>query len=296
MIRKRSYGDISFSVINGTFLLLLGIVTLYPFLNLLAISFNDPLDTIKGQVTLWPHHFTLNNYKIVFQNDALYSAVLMSVARTVIGTTLSVLCTTMLAYTLSRKEYFLRKPINMIIVISMYVNGGLIPGYLLIKSLGLTNTFFVYIIPGLVGVFNVIIVRSYFDQLPEGLIESARIDGASDFAILFKIIIPVSLPVLATITLFIAVGHWNSWFDNYLYNTRENLNVLQYELMKILTQSTAQVSSEAAGYVDPDALAVTTPQSIRATMTIVATFPILLVYPFLQKYFIKGMTVGAMKE
>lgn len=296
MIRKRSYGDISFSVINGTFLLLLGIVTLYPFLNLLAISFNDPLDTIKGQVTLWPHHFTLNNYKIVFQNDALYSAVLMSVARTVIGTTLSVLCTTMLAYTLSRKEYFLRKPINMIIVISMYVNGGLIPGYLLIKSLGLTNTFFVYIIPGLVGVFNVIIVRSYFDQLPEGLIESARIDGASDFAILFKIIIPVSLPVLATITLFIAVGHWNSWFDNYLYNTRENLNVLQYELMKILTQSTAQVSSEAAGYIDPDALAVTTPQSIRATMTIVATFPILLVYPFLQKYFIKGMTVGAMKE
>lgn len=296
MIRKRSYGDISFSVINGTFLLLLGIVTIYPFLNLLAISFNDPLDTIKGQVTLWPHQFTLNNYKIVFQNDSLYSAVLMSVARTVIGTTLSVLCTTMLAYTLSRKEYFLRKPINMIIVISMYVNGGLIPGYLLIKSLGLTNTFFVYIIPGLVGVFNVIIVRSYFDQLPEGLIESARIDGASDFAILFKIVIPVSLPVLATITLFIAVGHWNSWFDNYLYNTQENLNVLQYELMKILTQSTAQVSSEAAGYVDPDALAVTTPQSIRATMTIVATFPILFVYPFLQKYFIKGMTVGAMKE
>ncbi|NIK75904.1 putative aldouronate transport system permease protein [Paenibacillus castaneae] len=296
MTRNRNIGDMAFTVLNTTFLVLLGAVTLYPFLNLLAISFNDPLDSIKGQITLWPNIFTINNYKIVFQNDALYSAVVMSVLRTVVGTSLSVICTSMLAYTLSRKEFLLRKPVNLILVISMYVNGGLIPGYLLIKSLGLTNSFWVYIIPGLVGVFNVIIVRSYFDSLPEGLMESARIDGANDFQILFRIVLPVSMPVIATITLFIAVGHWNSWFDNYLFNTRENLNVLQYELMKILTQSTAQVTADASGYVDPDALRVTTPQSIRATMTIIATVPILLVYPFLQKYFIKGMTVGSMKE
>lgn len=296
MRRTVGAGDIAFGIANYTFLAVLGIVTLYPFLNLLAISFNDPIDSIKGEVRLLPHIFTLDNYEIVLQNKALVGASIRSVVRTVIGTLLAVTCTSMLAFTLSRREFVLRKPINLILIVSMYLNGGLIPTYMLIKNIGLTNSFWVYIIPGLVGVFNVMIIRTYFEQLPEGLMESARIDGANDFGLFFRIVLPCSLPVLATITLFVSVGHWNAWFDNYLYNTRDNLNVLQFELMKILIQSTNQVTSSAMDHVDKDVLMATTPQSIRATMTVIVTFPILLVYPFLQRYFIKGIMIGSMKE
>jgi len=296
MRRTLGAGDIIFNVINYTLLSLLTICTIYPFLNLLAISLNESVDTLRGQVYLWPNAFTWDNYKVVFKNDALLGATLRSITRTVIGTGLSLLCTVMLAYTLSRREFILRKAINLIMIISMYISGGLIPTYLLIKNIGLTNSFWVYIIPGLISVFNVIIIRSYFDQLPDGLIEAARIDGANEFQTLFRIVLPVSMPVLATITLFVSVGHWNSWFDNYMYNTRDNLNLLQYELMKILMQSTQQVTSNASGSLAGESLRQITPQSIRATMTIIVTFPILFVYPFLQKYFIQGVMIGAIKE
>lgn len=290
--------DLCFDTINYVLLALLGCITLYPFFNLLAISFNDPLDSIRGQVYLWPNEFTLDNYKLVFQDTALYSAAVRSILRTVIGTFLSVACTMMLAYTLTRKEFVLRKPINLMMIVSMYVSGGIIPSYLLIKGLGLTNSFWVYIIPGLVGVFNVIIMRTSIEGLPDGLVEAAQIEGANEFQVLFRIIVPISLPVIATITLFNSVGHWNSWFDNYLYNTRDNLNLLQFELMKILLQSTSQMVSNASstGYVDSDSVKSVTPEAIRATMTVIVTFPILLVYPFLQKYFIKGALIGAIKE
>lgn len=296
MKRALGIGDIIFNVINYTLLSLLTICTIYPFLNLLAISLNESLDTLRGQIYLWPNAFTWDNYIVVLKNEALLGATIRSVTRTVIGTGLSLICTVMLAYTLSRREFILRKAINLIMVISMYISGGLIPTYLLIKNIGLTNSFWVYIIPGLISVFNVIIIRSYFDQLPEGLIEASRIDGANEFQTLFRIVLPVSMPVLATITLFVSVGHWNSWFDNYMYNTRDNLNLLQYELMKILMQSTQQVTSNATGSVAGESLRQITPQSIRATMTIIVTLPILFVYPFLQKYFIQGIMIGAIKE
>lgn len=296
MKKSQSTGDILFNVVNYTLLSLLTICTIYPFWNLLAISLNESGDTLRGQVYLWPNVFTLDNYKVVFQNDALLGATLRSITRTVLGTGLSLICSVMLAYTLSRKEFILRKAINWIMILSMYVSGGLIPTYMLIKNIGLTNSFWVYIIPGLISVFNVIIIRSYFDQLPDGLIEASRIDGANEFQTLFRIVLPVSMPVLATITLFVSVGHWNSWFDNYMYNTRENLNLLQYELMKILMQSTQQVTSNATGSLAGETLRQITPQSIRATMTIIVTLPILFVYPFLQKYFIQGIMIGAIKE
>lgn len=298
MKRRLRARDVAFDTINYILLALLGFITLYPFYNLLMVSFNDPLDTIRGQVYFWPNEFTLNNYKIVFQDDALYMAAVRSVLRTVIGTSLSVGCTMMLAYTLTRKEFVLRKSINLLMIISMYVSGGIIPSYLLIKGLGLTNSFWVYILPGLIGVFNVIIMRTSIEGLPEGLIEAARMEGANEFQVLFRIIVPISLPVLATVTLFNSVGHWNAWFDNYLYNTRDNLNLLQFELMKILLQSTSQMVNNASstGYIDSESVKNVTPEAIRATMTVIVTFPILLVYPFLQKYFIKGALIGAIKE
>lgn len=295
MRNQLTAGNAIFSTVNYLFLTVLGMATLYPFVNLLAISLNESLDTLRGGIYLWPRQFTLDNYQLVFQNPRIYAAAWLSVARTIIGTLCALAATTMVAFALSRSEFVLRKSLNTIIVISMYVNGGLIPYYLLIKNLGLTNTFLVYIIPGLVGAFHVMIMRSYFDQLPNGLIESSRIDGANDFQVLFRVVLPVSLPVLATITLFVSVGHWNAWIDNFLFNSNEKLTLLQYELMKILHQSTEQISA-SPGNADDALMRVTTPQAIRATMTIVVTMPILFVYPFMQKYFIKGMTLGAVKE
>ncbi|GBG07339.1 hypothetical protein PAT3040_01887 [Paenibacillus agaridevorans] len=296
MRSRTKVGDSIFNVFNNTLLLLLGIATLYPFLNLLAVSLNQSLDTMRGGIYLWPRDFTLDNYRLIFSNDRLFDSAALSVLRTLIGTGLSVICTIMVAYALSRREYMLRKSLNAIIVVSMYVNGGIIPIYLMIKNLGLTNTFAVYIIPGLIGAFNVMIMRSYFDQLPDGLVESAKLDGANEWQTLFRVVMPISLPVIATITLFISVGHWNSWTDNFLYNSKESLTLLQYQLMQILMQTTEQVSGGIGSGTDDAILNFTTPQSIRATMSMVVTLPILFVYPFLQKYFIKGMTLGAMKE
>ncbi|MHA0856765.1 carbohydrate ABC transporter permease [Paenibacillus sp. CMAA1364] len=297
-MRGRPLSSVLFNIFNYSFLLLIGIITLYPFLNLMAISLNESIDTVKGGIRILPRVWTTSNYEIVFSNPQLLSAAVRSLLRTVIGTLLSVFMTTMLAYTLSRRDYKLRKILALVMVMSMYVSGGLIPFYILIKDLHLTDTFLVYILPGLISAFNVLIVRSYFDQLPEGLSESARIDGASDFQILFRVLVPISMPVIATITLFISVGHWNSWFDNYLYNTSQNLSLLQFELMKILMQSISQVTGSASstGHIDPTLVNTTSPESIRATLTIIVTLPILLVYPFLQKYFVKGITLGAMKE
>jgi putative aldouronate transport system permease protein len=294
MKTRMTLGDISFNTFNFIFLSCLGIATLYPFLNLLAISLNDSLDSIKGGIYVWPREFTLANYSALFANEHLFGAFIRSIVRTLIGTGLGILCTAMFAYALSRREFVFRKGFNIFIIITLYVNGGIIPIYLVIREMGLVNSFWVYILPLLINGFYVILMRSYFEQLPEGLTESAKVDGATDFQTLFRIILPVSLPVIATITLFVAVLHWNMWFDNYLYNSRnQNLALLQYELMKILLDSARQVSSQTR--VDGTTVQVVMPQSIRATMTIVVTLPILFVYPFLQRYFIKGITIGAMK-
>ncbi len=289
-------GDAALSAVLYAGLALFSLFTLYPFINILAVSLNDKLDTIRGGIYIWPRVWTTDNFSEIFANPNLLGAFLMSVLRTVVGTALGILCTALFAYALSMREFMYRKALNGLLVLTLYVNGGLIPTYLLIKNLELMNTFWVYILPLLVSGFYVIIMRSYFETLPDGLIESAKIDGAGHFQTLFRIVIPVSLPVLATITLFVAVLHWNSWFDNFLYTSREqSLSLLQYELMKILLSAMNQSAGRQA-HIDASTVNVVNPQSVRSAMTIIVTVPILLVYPFLQRYFVKGMTVGAMKE
>ncbi|WP_246427695.1 carbohydrate ABC transporter permease [Paenibacillus phyllosphaerae] len=281
-------------------MLLLMVVTLYPFVNTLAVSLNNATDSIRGGIYLWPREFTLQNYSYVFNEATILGATFISIMRTVIGTIVTVFCSAMVAYTISRPDFVLRKFITIAFILTMYFNGGLIPNFLLIRDLGMINSFWVYIIPGIIGVFNLIIIRSFIEGLPESILESARIDGAGDFTTFAKIVLPLSLPVLATVALFTAVWQWNSWFDVFLYNSSEiKLSTLQYELQKILQNSNASMSAKSAG----DAFAnadnananMVTPFSIRATMTIVASVPIILVYPFLQKYFVKGMTVGGVK-
>ena len=280
------------------FMIFVIVITLYPFLNVTAKSFNDPIDTVKGGISIIPRVPTLQNYIGLFERGSnLPIAFRNSVLRTVLGAATGVLSCAMFAFALSRSDFLFRKVFTIILVITMYASGGLIPSYLLIRNLGLINSFWVYIIPWLISAFNVIVIRSYIDAIPYSLQESARIDGANDLHIFFNIILPLSKPVLATIALFVAVGQWNSWFDTYLYarGTKE-LSTLQYELMKVLDSAQATVGSAQDIYSEGLRKAKQSPEAIKMAITVIATVPILVIYPFLQKYFVSGITLGAVKE
>jgi putative aldouronate transport system permease protein len=202
----------------------------------------------------------------------------------------------MFAFVLSRADFVFRKFFTTLLVVTMYVGGGMIPEYILIRNLGLINNFWVYIIPWLINAFNVIVIRAYIDNIPLSLQESAKMDGANDVSIFFKIIMPLCKPVLATIALFVAVGQWNSWFDTYLYTRSiRELSTLQFELMKVL-DSAQSIGSNVDLYSEGLRAAKRNPEAMKMAITIIATVPILAVYPFLQKYFVTGLTIGAVKE
>ena len=279
------------------FMLFVIVVTLFPFLNILAKSFNDPIDTVKGGIHIIPRVFTIDNYISLFEGGSnLPAAFRMSILRTVLGTLTGLFCCALFAFPLSRSDFVFRRSFTIILVITMYIGGGLIPDFLLIRNLGLINNFWVYIIPWLINAFNVIVIRAYMDTIPISLQESAKIDGANDFKIFYKIILPLCKPVLATIALFIAVAQWNSWFDTYLYARNSNvLTTLQFELMKVLDNASAmgaQVDIYSVGLRQ----AKRNPEALKMAITIIATVPILVVYPFLQRYFVSGITLGAVKE
>ena len=289
--------DRVFPIVNTIILVLLCFITLYPVINTVAYSFNDGTDALRGGIGLWPRVFSTKSYTSILSDGDVYQAAFISAAKTVLTTLLNLFWTGMLAYALSRKEFVLRKVITTVLVLTMYVNAGLIPNYLLIsKTLGLRNTFLVYIIPTMFSCFNMIVIRTYIGGLPEALVESARIDGAGDLRAYWQIIFPLCTPVLATVALFVAVGAWNSWFDTYLYcGSEKDLYTLQYILkMKLATTqnsaNAAQTSVEAL-----KTTTLTTPVTIRCAITVISTVPILIVYPFLQKYFVTGMALGAVK-
>ncbi|MDR0442694.1 MAG: carbohydrate ABC transporter permease [Treponema sp.] len=289
-----------FHFCNTVFMIALSFIMLYPFWNTIAVSFNEALDTVRGGITFFPRKLTFFNYKVIFSDGIIFHAFFVSVARTLINMVTSIFFTAMIAYALSRHEFIFRKPFTFILILSMYVNAGLIPTYFLIRNLGMINSFWVYIIPGIVNAFNFVVMRTYIRGLPESIIESARIDGYGDFTIFVRIVLPLCLPVLATVGLFVAVGSWNSWFDTMIYNSgRVSLHTLQYKLMEYLQSSQAQ----SRGAADVGAMAMTqtsanmvTPMSIRAAITVVAAAPILAIYPFMQRYFVVGLNVGGVKE
>ncbi|URN96417.1 MAG: carbohydrate ABC transporter permease [Candidatus Pristimantibacillus lignocellulolyticus] len=302
-IKKFKTEPFLFHTFNVIFMLFVAVVTLYPFLNTLAVSFNAGLDTTRGGIYVWPREWTIKNYQAVFASGKVYDAFWVSVARTLVGTLVSVFLTAMLAYTISRKEYIFRKPITLIFILTMYFSAGLIPSYFLIKDLHLLNSFWVYILfpgagAGMISAFNMLVVRTYIYTLPESLIESAKIDGATDFRTFFNIIMPLCTPVLATIALFTAVGQWNTWFDTFIFaSSRQELSTLQFELMRLMSSTVnsnanPNISSTAAR----DTATMITPLSIRAAITMVASVPILIVYPFLQRHFVSGMQLGSVKE
>ena len=294
--------DIIFDICNTIFMLFIVVVMLYPMLNTLAISFNNATDSLRGGIYLWPRIFTTNNYRVVFQNPQLLVAFRNSVARTIISTVGGLFVCAMAGYIVSRREFVFGKFVTVYFLVTMYVSAGLIPTFFLFRDLGLVNSFHVYWVPGLFGAFNVIVIRAYIHGLPDSLIEAAQIDGAGEFRTFMQIVLPLCKPVLATVGLWIAVGNWNDWWTTFIYApTESSLTVLQYELMRVLSSAMAQMSAQQAGFVAQQAAGMggtfenITPVAIRSTITIVATIPILCVYPFLQKYFVKGVHVGSVK-
>ena len=296
---KPSTGDRIVSVIIHILLIIIGFVSIYPFWNAAVISFNNGIDALKGGITFWPREFTLDNYKFVFKDKRLINGFIISVLRTGLGTAGAILCTSIFAYGMSKKKLIGRKFYMGMAVFTMYFSGGLIPSYLLIRDLGLVNTFWVMVIPGLISVWNMIVFRTFFKSLPPGLEESAKIDGCTNWGVFFRIVFPLSGPVMATIALFTAVYHWNDWFAPGLYINNPDLLPIQTKLQQIMnsnimTEQLKQMDSAAAAHLS-SLRSVTTKSLTMATM-MVATFPILLVYPFLQKYFVKGVMIGSIKE
>lgn len=220
-----------------------GLVTLYPFWNVVVLALNDATDSLRGGVYLWPRRPTLRNFRTVLAIGQLGRAALNTVLRTVCGVGLSVIATTMLGYVLTHREYVLRKVIQRLFVVTMYVSGGLIPTYFVIRGLGLRNSFLVYLLPTLVNAYYLLIVKSYMDTLPRSLLESARMDGAGEFRVYRTVAFPLALPAVATLALFVAVDQWNSWFDTFIYVSRPALTTLQFELMKVVSRSTVQVQN-----------------------------------------------------
>jgi putative aldouronate transport system permease protein len=290
--------NVIFTTCNTVLLLLVSVIMLYPILNTLAISFNNGIDTVRGGIYLWPRQFTLKNYQTIFANGIIGIAFVNSVIKTVISVATNVFFTTMLAYTLSRREYVLGKFISVMFVLTMYFSAGLIPTFMLMKNLHLINNFHIYWIPGILSAFNIMVVRTFIRGLPESLIESAKADGAGDFRIFWQIVFPLCLPALAAIALFVAVGSWNSWFDTFIYNSSNpKLTTLQYELQKLLSSAMSQNNNQNLASVSAEqaqSLQVT-PTSIRAAITIFTAVPILVVYPFMQRYFVTGLTLGGVK-
>jgi putative aldouronate transport system permease protein len=294
--KKFKLKDFIFTSVIGLILTIFVIITIYPIINTLAVSFNDAMDSLRGGIYLWPRKWTLFNYSTVLKKESIMTGLYISVLRTVIGTMVQLSLTALISFVLSRKDFVFAKPISFLFVMTMYVNGGLIPVFLLNKSLGFTNSFLIYIIPGLVGAFNMLVIRTYMNGIPDSLEESAKIDGAGYLKIFVKIIVPLCKPVFATVALFIAVGHWNSWFDTMLYNRMaDNLTTLQYELMKLLS-SVSQLSGDANANAAVGVATQVTTKSVRSAATILTCLPIVALYPFLQRYFVNGVTIGGVKE
>ncbi len=293
--KRMKGGDLIFNICNGIFMLLFCVITLYPVVNTLAISFNDGVDAMRGGVHIIPRMFTTENYEIVLALKGISRGAIISVLRTVIGTLLALAANALLAFIVSQRKFVFRSQLSLFWVITMYVNGGMIPVMILYKNLHLTNSFWVYVIPGMVSGFNMLVMRTYMEGLPYELQEAAQIDGAGYMRIFLNVISPLCKPIYATVALFVAVGQWNSWFDTMLYNRMsDQYTTLQYELMKMLSAVTS-LKGNASAATTGQSVNIT-PISVRAAATIITMAPIVALYPFLQRYFVTGLTIGGVKE
>lgn len=297
MSDERSVSKVqAFDVINVILMIVFIAIMVYPLWFILVGALNEGRDYMRGGVYLWPRVWTLDNFQAVFRDRSIGDAFTVTIAKSLVGTVTSVFFTSLVSYGLCRPNLKYKNIYIPYILFTMFFSGGLIPYFILIRNLKLYNKFLVYIIPGLFNVWNMIIIQSFMRELPEALNESAKIDGASEYRIFFQIILPLSKPVLAAISLFTIVGHWNSYFDSMMYTADPSLQTIQLFLKKVITDPALSASMGAqAARVVPDSAAKITAQSVKFAAMAVTALPVVVVYPFLQKYFVKGMTIGAVK-
>lgn len=272
-------------------MLLVIVVCLYPLVYVLSMSISDPLAAARREVWLLPKGFSVSSYQIIFENQQVWRSYYNTIYYTVFGTIINVVMTIILAYPLSRRNFFLRNPISIMVTFTMFFGGGLVPSFILINQLGLYNTRWAILIPSAISAYNMIIAKTFFQSIPESLVESAKLDGASDLRILFSIVFPLSMPIISVLVLYYAVGHWNSYFPALLYLNDADLQPLQLYLRRILIENTGELSGDMAISVDKSLAAM----QLKYSIIIVSTLPILCIYPFLQKYFVKGVMIGAIK-
>lgn len=292
-MNKPSKGERIFDGFNSLLMLLLMFITLYPFWHVLVASLSDPAWVAKQRGMIWfPSNFNMDAYKAVFKNPIIISGYLNTIFVVTVGTCVNIIMTSLGAYALSRNNVMLKNPIMMMIVFTMFFNGGIIPSYLLVTGLGMLDSLWALIIPVSMSAFNLIIMRTAFQAVPVSLEESARIDGANDFSILLRIVLPLSLPVVAVMILFYGVTHWNSWFSSLIYIRSRDHYPLQLVLREILIGNNTDKMTINVSASNKSQVGLT----IKYATIIVATVPILLLYPYLQKYFVKGVMIGAIKE
>lgn len=289
-----SRGDRAFNMIVYVILGLVAVIVLYPLIFVLSASFSDPQTVLRGEMLLWPKGFNLNSYSKIFQNQDILSGYSNTLLYTTIGTLINLVMTVLGAYPLSRKDFVGKNAVMALFVFTMFFGGGLIPTYLLIKDLGMLNTFWVMVIPNAVSIWNIIIMRTFFQQsIPYELQEAATIDGCSNIQILTRIILPLSMPIIAVMILFYAVGHWNAFFSTLLYLSDKEKFPLQLILREILiqgqTSDMVKMSTESAIKQQREV------EGIKYAVLVVANIPVLILYPFLQRYFVKGVMIGAIK-
>ena len=296
---QKTIGERIFTGLNYFFVIALCLTIILPFLNILALAFNNGVDAQRGGIYFWPREFSLENFKEVFAQSHIVSGFYVSIFRTVVGTVLSVFLTAMAAFVLKSETLPGRKMITFFVFFTMLFSGGIIPYYMVLKELALTNTIWVYILPSLYSVWNIIIMRTFFQAIPDSIEDAARIDGCGEFSIFMKIVLPMSTPVIAAIGLFNAVAHWNDWFSGVFYVRDKALKPLSTLLQEMLTQQDSLkellLQSSSAQYELLNQIQVTGDSMKMATIIIVVT-PIIIIYPFLQKHFAKGVNIGGVKE
>jgi putative aldouronate transport system permease protein len=291
---RRSVGGRIFDVCNVSLMLLFAFLVIYPFYNQLVISFNQGIDVQRGGVYFYPRAFTLDSYAWLFRNAKLLSGLGVSVLRVAVGTVTCLFASALLGYITVIRYFSGKRFMRILFMFTMYFGGGMIPTYLVILKLGLLNTFHVYWLPYLISPYYMLLFSSYLNQLPESLFEAARVDGASELRIFVQIVVPIAVPVLAAVSIYLVVGQWNSWFDNMLYNTNGTWDTLQMYLRRMLLQSeiALKIQAEAVAYHRYMTVA---PATIKAATTMIVTIPVLVAYPFFQRYFIGGITLGSVK-
>ena len=288
---KKNTEDKIVDIVIYVFCAIVLFITVYPFYYIFIISFNEGIDASLGGIYWLPRKLTLENYEKFFTDIKWLKGLGVTVLRTLIGTGIGVFFTTLVAYGLSFKDLAGRKVYMVLIIISMYFSGGVIPYYTLLKTLHLTNTFYVYVIPGALNTFFLLVGLSFFQDIPASLRESAKLDGAGELKVFTSIILPISKPFVATCILFIGVAHWNTWYDTAFFVRDKNLATMSYLMMQVINSTQVTATSAQHG-----ASSATTTVSIQAAAMMVSTIPIICVYPFLQKYFVSGMLVGSVKE